>query len=861
VIAWNEYIEKLLLKADSMNGITLSFDGGKTIVPVPPIIKVSIFMMDKMLEKQGTRQIIVFPERKQTALVFALARVIHNIFIGKVEKDYTPENFIPGEKLKLGNAVVEYLGVEEKDEKKYLVLHMSTMNKHSAVISTLPMFQKTDTKRPISSYEKYVSEKKKILSEQQPLEAGGIQTNTLLEYKTHIASSIYYVSSVASVKEQMLSLRICGNKASDLLLMGQTNYEGKITNIGTGQLAGIPAIVLSSDLYAVNSSQERGNPVQSVIVEISNINLIMSQLDALDELLRKKVPVIFVADTANSFDFTMFSNRGFNTWRWNADSLTSELYDATDSAADKRIGNCARQKLQYIKVDGNEICEAAKLLAKHRKESQEQSAQIMKLYEKLSNISFSILRETVPLNDFECGLTLKNLDVYRGILNGERMYLSEESFADYNSVIQTYTKVYSYGYTLHKHNALCDVLHNNKNKRITIVIPEMTDKKRMENFWESWIQRHMLHIELMVCFPTEYYGTAYNHSDMTIVVGWLRRAIMKKIIYSYNTESYLVLLYDYENRWKNYDSRKWSLSLDYSNNKEIIRHSLSNEQLEISTSQYETEDNVDAEDILAEDELEEINLVLRENKYRQFISEDSRGNGVSVKVIPINYVGGSLAFYQTGHKLFSVTKIIMNGVEKIDSVLPENLNIGDFIVVRESGKDLIKEMADILLKNSDKSNLRGLASKWREAIAIELLFIKENEFFQKMSEAGCKKGPATIKNWIRDNEMIAPNDKEDLQCIADVTESEVLKELLDDVFAAASTVRSAHIQAGRILSNQLKVRLVDVLNSYGDIDPFNFWEPIEIDVEDIGIVKVLKIIDKGNIVYVNSADTNRLIEE
>lgn len=861
MIEWKEYIEKLLLKPDSIDDITLSFDGGKTIVPVPPIVKVSIFMLDKMLENPGSRQIFVFPERKQTTFVFVLAGAIRNIYNGRVDKDYKPENFIPGEKLKIGNAVIEYLGVEEKDGKKYLMLHMSDLDKHSAEISTLPMFQKTDTKRSISPYKKYVSEREKIKAEYQSVENDRIQAKTLLEYRTHIASSVYYVSSVASVKEQMLSLRIMGDKISDLLLIGQTNYEGEITNIGTGQLAGTPAIILSSDLYAVNSSLERGNPVQSVIVEISNINLITSQLDALDELLRKKVQLIFVADTANSFDFTMFSNRGFNIWRWNAESLTADLYGVTDSAADKRTENCARQKLQYIKVDGNEISEAAGLLAKHRKESQEQPASIMKLYEKLSNISFSILRETVPLNDFECDFTLKNLEAYRSILNDERRYLSEDSYADYNKAIQNYIKVYSYGYSLQKYNALCDVLRSNKNKTITIVIPEMTDRKRMENFWKLWIQKHMLRIDLTVCFPTEYYGLAYKQSDMTIVVGWLRRAIMKKIIYSYNTQSYLVLLYDYENRWKDYNLRKWSLSLNYSNNNEIIWSLSNSEQMEISAIHYETEIDEGKEQISEEDEQEEINFILQENKYNQFVSRDLRRNGESVKAVPINYVGGFLAFYQTGHKLLSATNIIMKNGEKIETVIPENLNVGDFIVVRESGKDIIKEMADIILKSSNKSNLRDLAAKWREAITIELLFINENEFLQRMSEAGCKKGAATIKNWIRDEDMIAPNDKDDLRCIADVTGNEVLKELLDDVFDAAGTVRKAHIQAGKTLSSQLKSRLADVLKIYGDIDPFNFWEPIEIDVESIGIVKVLKIIDKGNSVDVDSADTNRLIEE
>lgn len=861
MIEWNEYIEKLLSKPDSIDGIVLSFDGGKTIVRVPPIIKASIFMLDKIIEKQGGRQIIVFPERQQIAFVFALARIIHNIFQGKIEKRYAPESFIPGEKLKLGNAVVEYLGIEERDGKKYIMLHMADLDICSTAITMLPMLQKTNTKRPISKHEKYVFEKKKILRERQSFENSGMQINTLLEYKTHITSSVYYVSSVASVKEQMLMLRMCGNKVSNLLLMGQTNYEGKITNIGTGQLTGIAAIVLASDLYAVNSSLECGNPAQSVIVDISNINLISSQLDALDELLRKKVPMIFITDIANSFDFTMFIDRGFNIWRWNENSLTSDLYNASETIADKKIENCAKQKVQYVAVNGKEISEAAKLLAKHRREPQEQSALIMKLYEKLSNISFNILRETVPVNDFECNLMLKDLNDCRNILDMEKTYLSEETYEDYNQVIQNYIKIYSYGYVLVKNKALCDVFYGNRNKKITIVIPEKTDKKRVESFWKSWIQRHMLHIELSIYFPTEYYGSICNHSDLTIVVGWLRRAIMRKIIFSYNTKSYVVLLYDCEKQWKDCVLRKWSRSLADSNNKDIIRNSLNSEQVEISTSRYEAGTKVDIEGINEEDELEEINLVLRENKYKQFISGDSRKNGQVVEAIPINYVGGFLAFYQIGHELVSATQIIMDKADKIEIISPESLSVGDFIVVRESGRDIVKDMADVLLKNENKENLRELASKWREVIAIELLFTTENVFFQKMSEAGCKKGIATMKRWIEDEGMIAPRDKEDLQCIAEVSGSEVLKELLDDVFEAANTIRSAHIQAGKILSNQLKVKLVDVLRGYGNIDPFNFWEPIEIDVEGIGIVKVLKIIDKGNIIQVDASDTNRLIEE
>ena len=189
------------------------------------------------------------------------------------------------------------------------------------------------------------------------------------------------------------------------------------------------------------------------------------------------------------------------------------------------------------------------------------------------------------------------------------------------------------------------------------------------------------------------------------------------------------------------------------------------------------------------------------------------------------------------------------------------LSIGDFIVVREKDKDIIRDLADIVLKNSGKSNLREIAAKWREAVNIELLFYTIEDLYEKLKAAGCDKGLPTIKRWIEDEDVIAPRSKEDLRIIATVTENEVLMEMLDDVFEAAREVRNAHILAGRKLSEQLKLTLANELKKYEDIDPFNFWNPIDMDIEGIGSVKILKIIDIGSEVEVESTDTNRLIED
>ena len=118
-----------------------------------------------------------------------------------------------------------------------------------------------------------------------------------------------------------------------------------------------------------------------------------------------------------------------------------------------------------------------------------------------------------------------------------------------------------------------------------------------------------------------------------------------------------------------------------------------------------------------------------------------------------------------------------------------------------------------------------------------------------------------MRGWIVDEDKIAPEKKEDLKYIALITEDSVLLEMIDDVFDAAREVKNAHIQAGKYLSGFLKQKLASALHEYGEIDPFNIWEPITLMLDDIGTVKILKVIDIGTVLVVDAADMNRLIEE
>lgn len=857
---WNEYISYMLSSEKGFKNLSISLDGGHTVTDIPSLIQISISMLDKILERQGIFNIIVFPEKVQSFLIFTLIKLFHNISTGVIKSNYDPSDFAIGEKLKVGNAIVEFRGIQEIDGKQYFEIKLADVNSLKIPLSSSPVFQRVTTKKRLSSKKTYSKEKNAALDSMIREDCDKEQLTYIADMKTHMDSSIFVMTSVTGMKEQLDKCILEGKKVTDIVYIAQSDYEGNIKNISPGQMSGIPAIVIASDLYAICAAIEENNPIQSLIIDVSNSNAITDQLDALDELIRCNIPIVCITDIANSFELNFLLARRFNIWRWDKDSITDQLLEGNSLSLDKKSRNCAQQKVTYLEADGGDISNSMKFLSLHRKETENQSPKIMKVFESLNNLTFSALRAIVPLSSDDITMANRILDDCQRTIESESTYLSEDVVIDYKTIISSLRQVYSYGYILKKEKMLQEFLKEHRGQNILLVIPEKSPKKQIQEYWSLWCLQHFIKGRLRILFPSEYYGWQAEQSDITVISGWFNRTVMRKIIYGFNTSTYTVLLYDYENRWKKYASNSWKKALDNSDNNCIIEKSLSTEKIPVSTIECNS-GKLSSSEQESSDELGEIELVLRENKYRQYMSGGEHSGQDIVSAIPVNFVGGYFTFYRIGHKVVSATRIILSDAEKIETKLPSELKVGDFIVVREADKDIIREIADMVLKNSGKEKLRALATKWREAIEIELLFCSVDEFCKKVKAAGCKKGIPTIKRWIEDEDMIAPRSKEDLQILADVTGNETIQELLDPIYEAAQEVKKAHVLAGRKLSEQLKLTLAQELKKFNGIDPFNFWEPMEMDIEGIGNVKVLKIIDIGTEIKINSADTNRLIEE
>lgn len=254
-------------------------------------------------------------------------------------------------------------------------------------------------------------------------------------------------------------------------------------------------------------------------------------MDALDELMRLGVPITCVTDIVNSFDLQPFLDRQFNLWRWDETSITERLYNVSTLSSDRKTKHCAKRKVEYLAMDGNEVSIAIRKLYSHRVEAQTQSAQMLKLFDRLFSLSFIALRETVPFVETQLSQPRLTLMECGSILACERNYLEPKTYDDYVTIIDCLKKIFTKGYPLPKHNALADILQKEKYKSLCIVVPERFEKSMYRNTGRCGVAGSGSSRRFMFCTRQSIILYQASQFSATIVVGWLKRAIMRKILY------------------------------------------------------------------------------------------------------------------------------------------------------------------------------------------------------------------------------------------------------------------------------------------------------------------------------------------
>lgn len=862
MLSWNEYIEELLSTTTVLDNMSLQY--GDNAIAVSPIVKASIQMLESMIETEGRHNVFVFPEIKELLYEFVLSKIVFNVAAGKISITYDPHTFKSGQKLKYKNCVIEFDRYVERDfdGKERIYIRFSDGGTYGLPPEIAPIFQiaDSDTKRFSKSKAFYdVYSAKRALEEAKALPENRNIIEALTDYKTHLDGSIFLITNVKNAKEYFDQTFINGIPLKDVLLIGKVQTDGSIDSCYPGQLSGNPAIVLASDLYSVIKAIEQGAKVQSIIINSSQNTVIDNQLDTLDDLSREEFPILCLTDTSNSFELDVLLDRGYNVWRWDASSLVETIHASNQKTTGKRIQNCAKQALAYERVNCAEINEALHLIYSHKAEIENQGTDVIATYNKLFNLLFTSLRIAVPFEREEICRVQSILDDCKVALEHEKRFMSQELYRDLAKAITDFEKVFIISFDNPKVSKIAEIISSKKYSSVCIVISDRLDKVRCEEYWRNFAVRKHSPTIVKVLYPQEYASSDTVRYDATIIVGWLNNKNMRNVIYCYGTQEYIVLTYECEEKWRKAHTKTWSRSLSNSSNNRIVKNSFSRKaRSEISDHRFAEATDVTQEETF--DELTDIENLIQANRCRQY-GISAGGQGQIVDAYPVSFVGGYLSFYRGGHKVITVTDIITDESESISLKTPDQLVVGDFVVVREADRDIIKDIAERILENSGKPNLRSVALRWKEALKVETMFSTTEDIFETLKLHGCTKGYPTVRNWIENEDQFSLKDKNDLICIAKAMNDQMLLETVDSVYEAGQEVKGAHVQAGQYLSKLLKKQIVEALSSHEEIDAFNIWDPIELQLEDIGKVIILKIIDINRPIQIDSGNTNRLLSE
>ena len=853
---WNQYVQSVLDEKKCLDNINISIDGIES--PLPSIVKASVFMLEKMINNQGNRNLFVFPDGEQIPFLFMLAKLIYDMQSGKIGNQYKPEDFVPGQILKLGNCVMEFVRVGEEprlDGRKAIYLKFADADLFYCPIEMAPYFQKSDTKKKLSKLCTYKKEKGKLLDEQNVHENN---LHSLRELKTHVTETLFYVASVTNCNKFAQEIKIDGSTLFDYFLVAQTDYTGELKNV-KGKYIGIPALAFVSQIDYVNTAISNGAKVQSVIVNLTECN-IEAQLAALDGLLQYKIPILCIVDTTNSFELAKLQDRKFNIWRWDEDNISECIRSNADIGYAKKIEKCVKSKVIYHSMSAPEISENFDILYRYNYVIKNESAQMNETYSRLFVISYSMLRNVMEISENESIQFSKVLAMCKKNIEEEKIYIDEIMYNDFSKVLYNFEKIICDNNLYPKTEGIFDLLINERFSSFYLICSNNDSLQEVKQYWIERLSKNGYRPNIIVLYPKDFIKIDNASANVAIVSGWLSASMIRKIIYGYFVDEIHVYTYECEEGWKRAHTKLWRNSLNNINNKVIAEQSFSNQSIRVHGDTKSNQFTVSEHRLLFEQD--DLDLIMQENKYRQYVSTNGYSQENVVNAKPAGFVGGEFALYTSGHKILVASKIIAQISDKIEKKEVDELVVGDFIVVRESSKNIIREVADKILEANKKIHLRKTAALWQEALKIELAFSTVDDIYEALCKLGCTRNIQTVRNWLMSEDVIIPQRKEDLVFIAQVTNDSVLLEKIDEIYNAGNYIQNVHIKAGRILSKRLTEGIAERLLSGERIDPFNIWDSIELDLEEVGVVKILKIIDLGQEwVPVNINDANKILSE
>lgn len=817
---------------------------------VHPILRLSASLTLKALSNAShNRLVILLPNRLYCARWIAALCTLQ-IMKEEYKNGSGNTKFPKGQKLLVNRCIVEFIKKEFSQEynRWYMKVRCKDGAHYRIPLDWALAFPPVNTDRPLSSLATVRMAVSSVQHLNNPIDnILGIRT---MGNKALFKTNVILVSRIGETERFTKENYINGTSIIDLFLWGKLGVEGNVSIMGPHQIQGNPSCIISSDLFGVsnyigdNTDKTRGIIIDGSTNYVNNLQL-------LDEILDRNFPVIVISDTFDAEYLEYLTDRDFLIWQWNkqniinSDSLTETTKSSLFAPINNSLCNYCNQQIDQIQCDYPELSDAVDEAFGLRSFISRDQEDINIPYSKLIQFINDISRLVrIPDQSWQESC-LQRLTLLQQQFRKQQIWLSDEANQGLERIFNILIKIANQPFAgeRHKVDQLDGIIRDTEESELlNIVVSRAEEVEYASSYWKSrFPEKDFKNIQFRTISDLlDLDGSSVP--TRVIICGWLGSEKMYSLLHSYIVPKYTLLAYPFEKKWFTSASRSWIRRNNFNIHAKDFSEIFGLSEKDLKSIEYEV---IEPPEPAKKDDLDILDFELKIKAYRYYGYTSSTGyqdETCRAKLVVFNQ--NVFAFITESHRLPVVTDIVKGGVSEgeIPHRYVRELRVGDYILFQESNRNILREIADKGLAKDGKPDLRTTAGLWREA--LREAYVHNASSFEGLvrllSDAGCKRLPSTIKNWLYDDNQIGPGKKRDLRYIARATGNKLLLDRLEEVEAAISAVRGAHIQASNYIRHRLLASLPEIISS-GDRKGYGVQQSFQIDIEEYGRVMILRI--------------------
>jgi len=775
----------------------------------------------------------------------------------------------PGQRLRLGKAVIEFVGFEIEENRKYIKFITSDRKdkKHgtktvyrSPMNNLFYLLEKTEGE---VTTDKRWKDSKRIV-EKKIEEPQNSTIKSALAKRTALKRSIVLLTAKNNFKEFVEELKINEIPFEDVLAYGEITGEatGGFKLYNKGRLDGVPAISISAKVDDIASAiKECGiaDKIYSVFSTIDKMDDLINNKDALIKCLKKNIPFIaFVSETKYEY-FHILSSLGFEFWHWSPLTLQNEIFIRKEVDADtqplfgkisSKVSKAALADFETKTVRFDILKSIWKNINHLNNLVEDGDTRIRKIVRQLIMLQFRLQaifgKVSIDSEEKNFGLLLDIKDSWESQFD---LYEGQDIAFVVTNTMNQFEYIINEKY-LPKIEVFSKTLDEIPDDSSAIIL--VAEKNEYVNEFQEYYSDIYPSLKIRVMKTSDFYAQNDIQADF-LLVSWFSKQDYIKIKQSYCYKKMIFVLYDFEDNWRKSYIKHIEKCLPYENMKNIgVKIGWHfDEKKDIF---YDT--NI-VSDLMEDEDYTEIdNYSFQRNIIRSVVkSETVNENSVdSIECVPILFSGDYIGYFHPKHKLFELRDLLLDENKKPVKKEARKLCDGDIILVRQSGRDIIKEKADELLKLNGMKKLREISSVWKRALSIYSQGKSLEQVCEALKGVGAVCSIQQVKYWIY-GDTICPEKKEVISAIAKLSSPEDFQESVDAVYNAGEEIKGYHIKAGQWLTKELKSRTNEIRQII-----YNSGSTAKGEIEGVGDVAIYTVEEVFEKQYISKSRLNKMEE-